>query len=139
MNVKKYLTLLLVQLFAMTAAAEDKVYISDFSIKTGESKLIAVNFDSERSDLKQLSGTITMPAGLTVINQGSSGSALWMTPNATRTNGALAQYNTGTGAAAVVGFGSKFNAGTGAIAYIKVMATTDLADVSTIRSEEHTS
>ena len=36
MNVKKYLTLLLVQLFAMTAAAEDKVYISDFSIKTGE-------------------------------------------------------------------------------------------------------
>ena len=132
MNVKKYLTLLLVQLFAMTAAAEDKVYISDFSIKTGESKLIAVNFDSERSDLKQLSGTITMPAGLTVINQGSSGSALWMTPNATRTNGAIAQYNTGTGAAAVVGFGSKFNAGTGAIAYIKVMATTDLADVSTI-------
>ena len=132
MNVKKYLTLLLVQLFAMTAAAEDKVYISDFSIKTGESKLIAVNFDSERSDLKQLSGTITMPAGLTVVNQGSSGSALWMTPDATRTNGAIAQYNTGTGAAAVVGFGSKFNAGTGAIAYIKVMATTDLADVSTI-------
>ena len=132
MTIKKYLALLFAQLFVLTAAAVDKVYISDFSIKAGETKMIAINFDSERSDLKRLEGTITMPAGLTVMNQGSSTSALWMTSDAARTNGALAQYNVSTGQVALVGFGSTFNAGTGAIAYIKVTATADLADVSTI-------
>ena len=132
MNIKKYLSLLLVQLMMLSAAAADKVYISNFSIKAGEAKVIALNLDSERSDLKRLEGTITLPSGLTVMNQSSGGSALWMTADATRTNGAIAQYNTATGAAAVVGFGSTFNAGTGAIAYIKVIASTDLADVSTI-------
>ena len=131
MNIKKYLTLLLLAITTLTAAAAD-VYIDDFSIKAGETKTIAVNFDSERTDLKYWTGYITMPAGLTVLNQGTTSSYLWMTADATRTNGALAQYNYTTGQAAVLAFGTPFNAGTGAIAYIKVAATTDLADVSTI-------
>ena len=58
MNIKKYLTLLFAQLCVLTAAAAEKAYISDFSIKAGESKLIAICFDSERADLKRLEGTI---------------------------------------------------------------------------------
>ena len=131
MNIKKYFAFLVLAITTLTAAAAD-VYISDFSIKAGETKLIAVNFDSERTDLKRLEGTITLPTGLTAINQGTTTNYLWMTADATRTNGALAQYNTGTGAAAVLAFGTPFNAGTGAIAYIKVSASTDLTDVSTI-------
>ena len=131
MNIKKYFAFLVLAITTLTAAAAD-VYISDFSIKAGETKLIAVNFDSERTDLKRLEGTITLPTGLTAMNQGTTTNYLWMTADATRTNGALAQYNTGTGAAAVLAFGTPFNAGTGAIAYIKVSASTDLADVSTI-------
>ncbi len=135
--IKKLFSLLALALGTLPAAAAD-VYISDFSIKAGETKLIAVNFDSERSDLKRLQGTIMMPAGLTVLNQGSSDGALWITPDATRTNGAISQYNTGTGAVAVVAFGSTFNAGTGAIAYISVSASTDLADASTITLSDFT-
>jgi hypothetical protein len=130
--IKRLFAFLVLAITALTAAAADKVYISDFSIKAGETKLIAVNFESDRTDLKRLEGTLTMPAGLTVMNQGSGGSALWMTADETRTNGAIAQCNTVTGAVAVVGFGSTFNAGTGAIAYIKVSASTSLAESSTI-------
>ena len=129
--IKRIFAFLVLAITTLTAAAAD-VYISDFSIKAGETKTIAVNFDSERTDLKYWTGYITMPAGLTVLNQGTTSSYLWMTADATRTNGALAQYNYTTGQAAVLAFGTPFNAGTGAIAYIKVAATTDLADVSTI-------
>ena len=125
-----FLTLVLFQ--TLTAAAADKVYINDFSIKAGETKLIALNLDSERSDLKRLEGTITLPAGLTVTNQGSSGNAVWMTADATRTNGALAQYAPDTKKMAIVALGTTFNAGTGAIGYLQVTASTDLADESTI-------
>ncbi len=125
-----FLTLVLFQ--TLTAAAADKVYINDFSIKAGETKLIALNLDSERSDLKRLEGTITLPAGLTVTNQGSAGNAVWMTADATRTNGALAQYAPDTKKMAIVAIGTTFNAGTGAIGYLQVTASTDLADESTI-------
>ena len=124
---------LTVVLFRMlTAGAADKVYINDFSIKAGETKLIAVNLDSERSDLKRLEGTITMPTGLIVTNQGSPESAVWMTADATRTNGAIAQYAPDTKKMAIVAFGNTFNAGTGAIGYLQVTASTDLVDGSTV-------
>ena len=124
---------LTVVLFRMlTAGAADKVYINDFSIKAGETKLIAVNLDSERSDLKRLEGTITLPTGLIVTNQGSPQSAVRMTADATRTNGAIAQYAPDTKKMAIVAFGNTFNAGTGAIGYLQVTASTDLVDGSTV-------
>ena len=130
--IKRIFAFLVLAITTLTAAAADKVYISDFSIKAGESKLIAVNFTTERTDLKRLVGYITMPEGLTVMNQGTTSNYLWMTPDATRTNGAIAQYNAATGQAVVMCIGSTINAGDGPVAYIKVSATTDLADVSTI-------
>lgn len=129
--IKRIFAFLVLAITTLTAAAAD-VYISDFSIKAGESKLIAVNFTTERTDLKRLVGTITMREGLTVMNQGTTSNYLWMTPDATRTNGAIAQYNAATGQAVVMCIGSTINAGDGPVAYIKVSATTDLADVSTI-------
>lgn len=135
---KRLFALLVSAVAGMTVADAADVYISDFSIKAGEAKLIAVNFDSERTDLKRLEGTITLPAGLTVMNQGTSSSYLWMTYNAERTGAALSQYSASTGKAAVVSFGSAFNAGTGAIAYLKVTATTDLASESTITLSDFT-
>ena len=129
--IKRIFAFLVLAITTLTAAAAD-VYISDFSIKAGETKMIDVNFDSDRTDLKRFMGTITMPAGLTVLNQGTTTNYLWMTPDATRTNGGMGNYNYTTGQIAIYAIGTTFNAGTGAIAHIQVMATTDLADVSTI-------
>ena len=47
---KKHIILLLTLLCQMLGvAAEDKVYISDFSIKAGETKRIELCFDTERT------------------------------------------------------------------------------------------
>ena len=109
-------------------AAEDRVYISDFGIKAGETKRIELCFDTEATDVKNVQGTITMPAGLTIIDQGSNN---WLTPNAGRGAG-IANMNTATGAVTVMAFGGTITAGTGAIAYISVMADASLAETSTI-------
>jgi hypothetical protein len=113
---------------ALGAAAEDRVYISDFGIKAGETKRIELCFDTEATDVKNVQGTITMPAGLTIIDQGSNN---WLTPNAGRGAG-IANMNTATGAVTVMAFGGTITAGTGAIAYISVMADASLAETSTI-------
>ena len=78
--------------------------------------------------MKNVQGYITIPAGLTVIDQGSNN---WVTGNADRGVG-LAQMNTATGAVTVMAFGGTITAGTGAIAYISVMADASLAETSTI-------
>ena len=109
-------------------AAEDRVYISDFGIKAGETKRIELCFDTEATNVKNVQGTITLPAGLTVIDQGSNN---WLTPNADRGAG-IAQMNTATGEVTVMAFGGTITAGTGAIAYITVMADANLAETSTI-------
>lgn len=109
-------------------AAEDRVYISDFGIKAGETKRIELCFDTEATDVKNVQGTITMPAGLTIIDQGSN---QWLTPNADR-GAVIANMNTSTGAVTVMPFGGTITAGTGAIAYITVQADANLAETSTI-------
>ena len=113
---------------ALGAAAEDRAYINDFGIKPGETKRIELCFDTEATDVKNVQGTITMPAGLTIIDQGSNN---WLTPNAGRGAG-IANMNTATGAVTVMAFGGTITAGTGAIAYISVMADASLAETSTI-------
>ena len=112
-------------------SADDKVYISNFSIKAGETKRIALCFDTNRTDITRLQGTVMMPAGLTVQNQSDvAGTYVWITGNDTRTGGALMSYNYSTGSVRMTS--GEFTAGTGAVAYIDVMASSSLAENSTI-------
>ena len=115
------------------ALAGTKVYIEDFSIKSGEELTIAVNLDTELDGLKSLEGVIVMPEGLEVLDQDpSADSYVWMTADGTRASGAVANYNPKNGKMKISGFGSTIYGGTGAVAYIKVKATDALADGSTI-------
>ena len=129
---KKHIILSLALLCqVLSVAAEDKVYISDFSIKAGETKRIALCFDTDRTDITRLQGMVTMPAGLTVQNQSDvAGTYVWITGNDARTGGALMSYNYSTGSVMMT-YGT-FTAGTGAVAYIDVMASSSLAENSTI-------
>ena len=131
-KMKKHIILSLALLCqVLGVAAEDKVYISDFSIKAGETKRIALCFDTDRTDITRLQGTVMMPAGLTVQNQSDvAGTYVWITGNDTRTGGALMSYNYATGGVMMT-YGT-FTAGTGAVAYIDVMASSSLAENSTI-------
>ena len=129
---KKHIILSLALLCqVLGVAAQDKVYISDFSIKAGETKRIALCFDTDRTDITRLQGTVMMPAGLTVQNQSDvAGTYVWITGNDARTGGALMSYNYATGGVLMT-YGT-FTAGTGAVAYIDVMASSSLAENSTI-------
>ncbi len=129
---KKHIILSLALLCqVLGVAAEDKVYISDFSIKAGETKRIELCFDTDRTDITRLQGMVMMPAGLTVQNQSDvAGTYVWMTGNDARTGGALMSYNYATGGVMMT-YGT-FTAGTGAVAYIDVMASSSLAENSTI-------
>ena len=129
---KKHIILSLALLCqVLGVAAEDKVYISDFSIKVGETKRIELCFDTDRTDITRLQGTVMMPAGLTVQNQSDvAGTYVWITGNDARTGGALMSYNYSTGS--VMMTSGTFTAGTGAVAYIDVTASSSLAENSTI-------
>ena len=129
---KKHIILLLTLLCQMLGvAAEEKVYISDFSIKAGETKRIELCFDTERTDVTRLQGTVTMPEGLAIVNQSSTaGLYVWMTGNSDRTGGATVSYNPSTGG--VLMTTGEFTPGTGAVGFIVVRASTALAESSTI-------
>ena len=88
---KKHIILSLALLCqVLSVAAEDKVYISDFSIKAGETKRIELCFDTDRTDITRLQGTVMMPAGLTVPNQSDvAGTDVWIAGDDARTGGAL--------------------------------------------------
>ena len=129
---KKMFMMLALVAATLTGAAADKAYISDFSIKAGETKLVAVNLDSEHTDLVWVKGTVTMPAGLTVENQGTADAQLWMTPDKDRTNGGIAQYAPGSGEMAVVSLTKTFDAGSGPIGYLLVKAAIDMPKTCTI-------
>lgn len=126
---KKHIFLLFALLGqVLGVAAEDRVYISDFGIKVGETKRIELCFDTEATDVKNVQGVVTLPAGLTIIDQGSNN---WITPNADRGAG-IANMNTASGQLTIMSFGGTITAGTGAIAYITVQADANLAETSTI-------
>ena len=134
---KKHIILLLTLLCQMLGvAAEEKVYISDFSIKAGETKRIERCFDTERTDVTRLQGTVTMPEGLAIVNQSSTaGLYVWMTGNSERTGGATVTYNPANGSVLMTKYGT-FTAGTGAVGYIDVEASTSLAETSTINIKD---
>lgn len=112
--------------------AENKVYIENFSIQPGEQQTIAVCLESD-VELKSLTGTITMPAGLEVQNQSTeAGSYVWITTDANRVSAANAVYNDDNGYVKISGFGTNISTGKGTLAYIVVKATEELVDGSQI-------
>lgn len=115
--------------FLGQASAADKVYIKDFSIKAGETKEIAIYFDTEATDFKRLKGTLTLPAGL-ICEDNAYGTNQRVKGNDGRTNGAVTNYRPKTGALSFTG--ATFSAGTDAFAYITVTASTALAENSSI-------
>ena len=122
------LTMLGVLLFqTLLVAAADKVYIENFSIKAGETKTIALNFDTDQSTYNRIKGTLVMPEGLKVIEQ-THGNRLTGEP----TRGiAAANYKASDGALTLQSL-SYITAGTGAIGYFMVQASEDIPATGTI-------
>ena len=117
----------------LTAAADNKVYISDFSIEAGEEKEIAINFDTDATDVIFLQGTINLPEGLTIVKN-AYGKNKNAKADETRAEGFNAQLNGTTGKFSIVSTsGDPFTGNTGAVATFKVTATTALAPSSVIQ------
>ena len=117
----------------LTAAADNKVYISDFSIEAGEEKEIAINFDTDATDVIFLQGTINLPEGLTIVKN-AYGKNKNAKADENRAEGFNAQLNGTTGKFSIVSTsGDPFTGNTGAVATFKVTATTALAPSSVIQ------
>lgn len=136
-NIKNLLTARLALLCCLVGTAgpglaENKVYIENFSIQPGEQQTIAVCLESD-VELRSLTGTITMPAGLEVLNQSTEeGSYIWITTDENRVSAANAVYNSDNGYVKISGFGATISTGKGTLAYIVVKATDELADGSQV-------
>ena len=117
----------------MTAAADNKVYINDFSIAAGEEVEIAINFDTEATDIRGIQGNIAFPAGLTVVDAGY-GAGQRTKADDTRAAGFLTNFTPSTGLFKIRGMMSSnvMSGTTGAVAYIKVTANTTLTATSII-------
>ena len=128
------LVLLAVMLFqTLMVAAADKVYISDFSIKPGETKTIAVNFDTDAENTRYIEGYIEIPEGLTVVNQNEGlGTAVkYISPNGERGVTNTSFSPNATKKVLVMSYVT-ITPGEGAVGYIKVAASSTLAATSTI-------
>ena len=110
------------------AVAENKVYISDFSIAAGDEVDIAINFDTDATDIRGIEGTITLPAGLTAGDNATKA-------DDTRAAGLLNNYKGSNGLFKLRGMMSSnvITGTTGAVAYLKVKADASLAATSIIK------
>lgn len=136
-NIKNLLSVRLALLCCLVgtaglAQAENKAYINDFSIQSGETKTIILNLDTDLDGLMSLEGYIVMPTGLEVQNQGTEKNKKWIKYDNSRVSAAVAQMNPLTGQMNITGFGSLISSGTGSVATIVVKATEELADGSQI-------
>jgi len=120
--------LAMVVMGSTVAVAENKVYISDFSIAAGDETEIAINFDTDATDIRGIEGTITLPAGLTAGDNATKAEN-------TRIDGMLNQFNRITGLFKIRGMMSSnvITGTTGAVAYLKVKADASLAATSIIK------
>ena len=126
MQAKMFLLLAAMLLgFAGNLSAEVKIYVSDFSINPGETKEIAMNLDTDETNLSQIRGFIQMPQGLEIIENSSK-------PNNSRAGGAVGNVNPETGQFFFSMIGGSFSGTSGAIFTFKVTATDDLANTSQI-------
>ena len=115
------------------AVAENKVYISDFSIAAGDEVDIAINFDTDATDIRGIEGTITLPAGLTAGDNATKA-------DDTRAAGLLNNYKGSNGLFKLRGMLSSnvITGTTGAVAYLKVKADASLAATSIIKLSSFT-
>ena len=118
--------LAMVVMGSTVAVAENKVYISDFSIAAGDEVDIAINFDTDATDIRGIEGTITLPAGLTAGDNA-------MKADDTRAAGLVTNYKRSNGFLKLRGVGSVITGTTGAVAYLKVKADASLAATSIIK------
>jgi hypothetical protein len=102
-----------------SASAADKVYISDFGIKAGEMKEIAINYDGDASAVKYLKGKITLPGGLVLVND-AYGQKIRVRGDEQRSPGATANMNPQTGELIIASNFAPFAGSEGAIGYITV-------------------
>ena len=120
--------LAMVVMGSTVAVAENKVYISDFSIAAGDEVDIAINFDTDATDIRGIEGTITLPAGLTAGDNATKA-------DDTRAAGLLNNYKGSNGLFKLRGMMSSnvITGTTGAVAYLKVKADASLAATSIIK------
>ena len=118
--------LAMVVMGSTVAVAENKVYISDFSIAAGDEVDIAINFDTDATDIRGIEGTITLPAGLTAGDNATK-------VDDTRAAGLVTNYKRSNGFLKLRGVGSVITGTTGAVAYLKVKADASLAATSIIK------
>lgn len=120
--------LAMVVMGSTVAVAENKVYISDFSIAAGDEVDIAINFDTDATDIRGIEGTITLPAGLTAGDNATK-------VDDTRAAGLVNNYKRSTGRFKLRGMLSSnvITGTTGAVAYLKVKADASLAATSIIK------
>ena len=118
--------LAMVVMGSTVAVAENKVYISDFSIAAGDEVDIAINFDTDATDIRGIEGTITLPAGLTAGDNATK-------VDDTRAAGFVHNFNRITGLFKIRGIASVITGTTGAVAYLKVKADASLAATSIIK------
>ena len=118
--------LAMVVMGSTVAVAENKVYISDFSIAAGDEVDIAINFDTDATDIRGIEGTITLPAGLTAGDNATKA-------DDTRAAGLVTNYKRSNGFLKLRGVGSVITGTTGAVAYLKVKADASLAATSIIK------
>ena len=123
----------------VAASADNKVYISDFSIAAGEEVEIAINFDTDATDIRGIEGTITLPAGLTVLDNGY-GSNQRTKADETRANGLLTNFTPSSGLFKLRGMTASnlITGTTGAVAYMKVSASDELTATSIIQLSDFT-
>lgn len=118
----------------ITAAADNKVYISDFSIAADEEVEIAINFDTDATDIRGIDGTIVLPAGLNVVENAYGANQLTKADE-TRAAGFLNNFKPSNGYFKFRGMLSSnvITGTTGAVAYFKVKAGATLAATSIIK------
>ena len=127
---------LMALLFGSAAsAAADKVYISDFGIKAGEQKEIAINFDGDASGIKYLRGKIDLPLGLELVDD-AYGQKVRVRGDETRSPGATANMNPATGEVIIASSFSPFSGTSGAIGYFTVVSNRYLPEISHITVKE---
>ena len=118
----------------ITAAADNKVYISDFSIAADEEVEIAINFDTDATDIRGIAGTIALPAGLSAVENAYGANQLTKADE-TRAAGFLNNFKPSNGYFKLRGMLSSnvITGTTGAVAYFKVKAGATLGATSIIK------
>ena len=108
---------------AVSAQADTKVYIEDFTIAAGAEQEIQLHFDTDAEDIKNIDATIALPEGLSFAEFAAN---TYAQLNDDRLAGMIS-FNYATGSLKVRGISATIEKGEGAIASIKVKAADGFA------------